>query len=369
MQSNCNTRTRCLGIISGRTATFLIAIGGCFAHLQTFSYLGILRDSFPQVPKARMSMFSQHAVNVASLYPSSTAVEPLHQIGDIQISQEMKTFDPDINYASTSVSPSSPTSSFSEPSKASTSNDDFVTESSRWFNLLPKTPTAYADAQDQAVWSALEESQDEERRSWEAAGKLTSAMRAYALICVVACILGAYGVLRVSKNLERLDQVDMNNFQNNLVFLKLFVLSSVFDMLLFALTVISLGIIVTYPDIRTLLCEQIASGEVHSFLAYMRGANKGTARPSPADDFSFSGSTAPTLSSAITKMPTTSLLSRAAGGFWKRALTQDDAAAPSIYWWDNMLDNMLENESCDDVFSSFIVPFGLLICLVYLAIR
>lgn len=67
------------------------------------------------------------------------------------------------------------------------------------------------------------------------------------------------------------------------------------------------------------------------------------------------------------------LLGRAATSFWKRATSetpdQSSESLPAGYWWDSLLDNLLENENCDDVLESVLLPLGLVISLVYLALR
>lgn len=187
-------------------------------------------------------------------------------------------------------------------------------------------------------------------------------------------------------------------FQANLLSLRIFLLSSVLDTIFFALTVVSIGILITYADIRSLMCEQIASGEVHALLAYLRGANRGHATPAPPDDPTYVTAAAPTPaaseaggmarpmsngsmpmarrapSMSVATLPAMSLISQASSNLWKRALgagtaTDDEATASSFTWWDSMLDNLLDNESCDEIFASLLVPLGLLLSLLYLAIR
>lgn len=67
------------------------------------------------------------------------------------------------------------------------------------------------------------------------------------------------------------------------------------------------------------------------------------------------------------------LLGHAASTFWKRTMSKATNATtdslPHTYWWDSMLDNLLEYENCDDVLESVIIPLGLIISLVYLALR
>lgn len=150
-------------------------------------------------------------------------------------------------------------------------------------------------------------------------------------------------------------------------------MSSFLDVLLFSFSVISMCIIITYPEIRAMLCEQISSGELHALLSYMRGANNNTAAPTLVDIDNSSGasSAAAALASPAAPSSSTTFLSYAAvGSLWKRAVaSSDEASTAHLYWWDTLIDNMLENESCDDIFVSVLVPLGLVICLAYLALR
>jgi hypothetical protein len=232
-----------------------------------------------------------------------------------------------------------------------------------------------------AIWRAQQAGQDEERRSWETARRLTTIMRVYAFLSALACMLGLYGVVRSSLGATRM-----------------FVVSSFLDVFLFALSLVSFCIIITYPGVRAMLCEQISSGELHSFLSYMHGANHDAAKaadatsqlaPTSSPIVQLTSSAAAlvigssggqmtvvekrTSSAAAAALePAARFISYASGPLWKRALaatSNESSSLTHIYWWDTLLDDMLENESCDDIFISVLVPMGLIVCLTYLALR
>ncbi|PWN34861.1 uncharacterized protein FA14DRAFT_110662, partial [Meira miltonrushii] len=192
--------------------------------------------------------------------------------------------------------------------------------------------------------------QDEERKSWEAARILTTIMRIYSIISALACVFGVYGVVK-----------------SNLLATRLFFVSSFIDLFLFTLSVMSLCVIVTYPEVRAMLCEQISSGELHSLLNYMRVTDS-----SSSFDSSTTKASVTLSDSANTVLPAANFISRSASAFWKRASVSDGSNGNSsghVYWWDMLFDDMLENESCDDIFLSVLVPIGLFACLAYIAVR
>ena len=138
--------------------------------------------------------------------------------------------------------------------------------------------------------------------------------------------------------------------QSNLLCTRIFVLSSSIDLFLCALSFISLGIIVTYPNIRGLICEELSSTSAVIMDIDNPSGHDIRSPPGPV-----------------------SLLGRAASTFWKRALddtsSQTSDSLPATYWWDSLRDSLLDNENCDDVLESVLIPLGLVVCLVYLALR
>jgi hypothetical protein len=132
------------------------------------------------------------------------------------------------------------------------------------------------------------------------------------------------------------------------------VLSSSLDLFLCALSLVSLGIIVTYPNIRGLICEEISSTS-----AVILDMNQSSSGPD------LRSSAGPVV-----------LLGRAASSFWKRALSSSSEAgdqlsepSSSTYWLDSLRDSILENENCEDVLESVLIPLGLVLSLIYMALR
>jgi hypothetical protein len=337
----------CLGFISPRSATLLLALFGLIAHIQQFNYLGILHDTFPHVPKVR---------SIASTSTTIETTRPSLISGGANVVLDSEVVAAEEEQASrietqTQSLVNDITDSVKSNASTSVWKDAAVKRPIRWFNLLPsryqqpsdnnnKTPTsggasiAYT-AMDQD-YKARQRDQEADRKSWEAARTLTRAIRWYAAMCAFAALCGVIGVIR-----------------SNLFCTRIFVLVSTLDLLWCALSLISLGIIVTYPNIRSLICEELSNtSTVILDLDQSSGNN-------------LRSTTGPVM-----------LLSRAASTFWKRSSSSLEASVPnpadtlsSGYWWDSLLDNILENENCEDVLESVLLPLGLVACLIYLALR
>lgn len=202
---------RCFGFISARTATLLIAFAGCIVQLHTFTYLDVLRDSFPQIPKARWPA----ATPAADIRQSSSVGR--HTFGWVRptsvIVLDSEVTGPGIDRPfdkQQRPGPSVPPTRLPYPDAVAPSLPDFdsagefsssdwpssAARPTRWFNLLPTKQTPDA-SEDDATWRAQLASQDEERRSWQAARLATSVIRVYAFLGALACAMGVYGVLRV----------------------------------------------------------------------------------------------------------------------------------------------------------------------------
>lgn len=128
-------------------------------------------------------------------------------------------------------------------------------------------------------------------------------------------------------------------------------LSSTLDLFLCALSLVSFGIIVTYPSIRALICEELSN--TSTVILDLDETSSHNLR----------SSTGPVL-----------LLGRAASTFWKRTMSDSNGGSggdslSSAYWWDSLLDNVMESENCDDVLESVLIPIGLVASLIYLALR
>lgn len=139
--------------------------------------------------------------------------------------------------------------------------------------------------------------------------------------------------------------------QSNIFCTRIFVLSSTVDLFLCAFSLVSFGIIVTYPNIRALVCEELSN--TSTVILDLDETSSHDLR----------SSTGPVL-----------LLGRAASTFWKRTISDTSAGSSSetlssAYRWDSLLDNIMENENCDDVLESVLIPVGLVVSLVYLALR
>lgn len=389
-------RLRCFGLISSRVATFLLALFGLIAHMQTFKHLEVLYDSFPQIPQTRNGVLpisasftfwsdpknenGNHGPRPStSIRPSIPANVVLDSEMDMLNNDQQSRIDRGKSHSMIkenaeihSDTPAPLSWSAYEGTSSTTvqkaknvaassiiSSEDLIkmVKPTRWFNLLPKRPWTEGKAtpEEAAIWRAQLKDQDEERKSWDAARTLTTIMRIYSIASALACLIGVYGVVR-----------------SNLFATRLFFVSSFVDLFLFTLSIMSLCVIVTYPEIRAILCEQISSGELHSLLNYMRGIDsKALSSSSSLEDHTNEASIALS-DSANTILPAANFISRSASLLWKRASNLDKANGNSsnrVYWWDTLIDDMLENESCDDIFLSVLVPIGLIACLSYIALR
>lgn len=387
-------RSRCFGVISSRVATLLLALFGLIAHMQTFKHLEVLYDSFPQIPHTRngvlpvsplISSLAEHKYANGRNGPRPSVIIRPSIPADVVLDSEMNGMNNDQKliesgtqtsksnenvYSSSNnfapvPSPTSDSTGSSTVSKAKSvaaaaaamSSEDLIAmvKPTRWFNMLPTRPgEEKVTPEEAAIWRAQLKDQDEERKSWEAARILTTIMRFYSIASALACLFGVYGVLK-----------------SNLLATRLFFVSSFIDLFLLTLSVMSLCVIVTYPEVRAMLCEQISSGELHSLLNYMRVTD-----PSSSSSSSFDASTTDAsiaLSDpANTVLPAANFISRSASALWKRASVSDGNNGNSsnhVYWWDMLIDDMLENESCDDIFLSVLVPISLFVCLAYIAVR
>lgn len=202
-------RSRCLGLIAPRTATLLLALLGVVAHMQTFRHLEVLYDSFPQVPRPRVGPSGSrhepgysvqhskhpHAQPAVSSYVALDSTSDRHHIANaiaaaFHGSQRLPASQTD----SAKVADATAVSGL-------TTSEDLLAmvKPTRWFNLLPKRPWSEEKPtpEEAAIWRAQQAGQDEERKSWEAARRLTKVMRFYALLSAVASLFGVYGVLKV----------------------------------------------------------------------------------------------------------------------------------------------------------------------------
>lgn len=218
MTTSSSGRVSCLGIISPRSATLLLALLGCVAHIQQFNYLSNLHDSFPHVPKVRSLPPTTISGNDYVTPPTVTPAAELpksyiHAVTNID--ESLTHTDAVTSIASTSAiyNLASPNVKGKNGSLKSTSKEAAaaLAKPARWFNLLPSRfpqndsksanvaaassiPSGFVE-QD---WKARQRDQEEDRKSWEAARSLTLIVRLYALICAVMCLCGVIGVLRVS---------------------------------------------------------------------------------------------------------------------------------------------------------------------------
>lgn len=299
----------CLGLISPRTATLLLALLGLVAHIHTFVHLKSLQESFPDVPK-RLPMLAS----------SSTLASPTTKKA------------PSVSHLPTPLASS--ISSQSEANEAAAGSYwSSLQEDGRWFNLLSNSsPRNSSPADDQ--------SQDEERRSWEAAKTLARLMRGYAALSALACLLGIVGVTK-----------------SHLLSTRIFVLASFLDVFLCALSLLSLSLLATYPEIRALACDQVSSGEIQATLSFFH------ARPPPPPSSS-NGSAA--------LSPRRSVAASFVDDIFRRNSADREVAASSdvsTVWWDAVMDNVFASENCDEVFATTVVPLILVFSFVYLALR
>lgn len=157
-------------------------------------------------------------------------------------------------------------------------------------------------------------------------------------------------------------------FQHHLLSTRIFVLASFLDVFLCALSLLSLSLLATYPEVRALACDQVSSGEIHALLAFFRGSGSPASSSSPSS----SRMAAHSLSLGPSPPSTSNTAAAFVDNLFRRASHGQSSASTAdvgTVWWDALMDNVFASENCDEVFATTVVPLILVFSLIYLALR
>lgn len=311
--------------VSPRTATLAIAILGIIIHLNTYSWLGSLSASLPDVPER----------GSGPAPPASAAFAPSAD----RFSHSAAKLDQLIDLAA------------SDTDSAANKNvylPEWVAEAKAYLkaqglSFVPRPGEPHAESPPKPVgrvkpkdaipdhrFDAPEPSsasfqylddgaEDIERMQWHALRLVISTLRWYILLSVLCCCAGVVGVLR-----------------SNLLLSRLFAVHSFLDFLLSTLSLFALAIVCTYPTVRAHVCDELGSGELQAWLSPSRTA---VLPQSPSS---------PTQGSAAPGSPDVTL------------------TAPG---WETMLDGVFASENCEESFRTTLVPLLMAFGLFFTAVR
>ncbi|KAF6767382.1 hypothetical protein PSEUBRA_004456 [Kalmanozyma brasiliensis GHG001] len=312
--------------VSPRTATLAIAMLGIIIHLNTYSWLGSLSASLPDVPERGSGQAP----------PASAAFVPSAD----RFSHSAAKFDRLIDLAAAVDSEGSANKNVYLP--------EWVAEAKAYLkaqglSFVPRQGEPHAESLPNPVGSVKAKdvvpdrrfeapdptsasfhylddgAEDIERMQWHALRLVIRTLRWYILLSVVCCCAGVVGVLR-----------------SNLLLSRLFVVHSFLDFLLSTLSLLALAIVCTYPTVRAHVCDEFGSGELQAWLSLPRAAALPQSPSSPTQSSGGAGSPDVTLT------------------------------APG---WEAMLDGVFASENCEESFRTTLVPLLMAFGLFFTAVR
>ncbi|GAC99360.1 expressed protein [Pseudozyma hubeiensis SY62] len=328
---------------SPRTATLTIAILGIFIHLNTYSWLGSLSSTLPDVPDR----------NFASRPPGSAPFAPLADIfansaatGDRLLDTTAAAAEADgtankhiylpewvaeakaylkaqgLSYVPTQSNAGADASA-NKNSAAGSGKANNAVAYGRYSDTSGGPPAGYEILDDGA--------EDAERAQWDALRLVIGTLRWYILFSVACCCAGVVGVLR-----------------SQLLLSRLFVIHSFLDFLLSTLSLFALAIVCTYPNVRAHLCDEFGSGELQGW--FSSSQSTGTA----------SGALGNTAHSDVNNLAQSAGTTLSSGSF-------DVTATAS--GWETLLDGVFAAENCEEGFRTTVVPLLMVFGLFFAAVR
>lgn len=303
------------GCISPRSATLAIAILGIIIHLNTYSWLGALTSSLPDVPEraqgppppasAAFVPSPDKFVNSAAKAGQLANLEAYAHAGSADGAGEKHVYLPEW------VAEAKAYLKAQGLSEIPTQGNPAVTEAIKSTpNSRPVDAVHHNDAADPAIdFQVLDDgAEDVERMQWEALRLVIGTLRWYIVLSVVCCCAGVIGVLR-----------------SQLLLSRLFVIHSFLDFLLSTLSLFALAIVCTYPSVRAHLCDEFGSGEVQAWFSSSRvGKLAGVGKHALAN----AGSTPPAV------------------GVPGSAAGSDVTVVAS--GWETLLDGVFASENCEE---------------------
>lgn len=333
--SSSSSGSGLLGCISPRTATLAIAVLGIIIHLNTYSWLGTLSSTLPDVPERGLAT----AAFVPSADRFSNSAVKADQLIDFDMYAKQVAGDATTNnrvylpewiaeakaYLKAQGLSFPPTQGSQGSSSAKLNANAKANQASGRFNdATDASGIGYQVIDDGA--------EDVERIQWDALRLVIGTLRWYILLSVICCCAGVIGVLR-----------------SNLLLSRLFVIHSFLDFLLSTLSLLALAIVCTYPSVRAHLCDEFGSGELQSWFSSSKagriaGSNTNTAQ---ALVNGASSSSSPGLSGSGSGSDVTVVASG----------------------WDTLIDGVFASENCEESFRTTVVPLLMVFGLFFTAVR
>lgn len=307
------------GCIPPRTATLAIAILGIIIHLNTYSWLGALSSTLPDVPERGSAVAGGIGAPVPApaFVPSpdrfANSAAKGEQLIDLDLykntqegSAEGKhVFLPEwVAEAKAYLKAQGLSFTPSGPDAGTTHKDHKPAE--------PASTNHYEATEGLEVLD--DGAEDVERMQWDALRLVIGTLRWYILLSVVCCCAGVVGVLR-----------------SQLLLSRLFVIHSFLDFLLSTLSLFALAIVLTYPSVRAHLCDEFGNGELQSLFSTPPPSNSPPTTPPPSSTQGADGT--------------------AASG------------------WETLLDGVFASENCEESFRTTLVPLLMVFGLFFTAVR
>ncbi|KAJ1030087.1 hypothetical protein NDA16_001000 [Ustilago loliicola] len=331
------------GCISPRTATLAIAVLGIIIHLNTYSWLGTLSSTLPDVPERGLATPPPPAS--AAFIPSadrfSNSAAKADQLIDLDMYAKQAAADSTTNnrvylpewVAEAKAYLRAQGLSF-VPTQGSESSSNAKLNTFGKANEAASTPGRYNDATDASGigYQVIDDgAEDVERMQWDALRLVIGTLRWYILLSVICCCAGVIGVLR-----------------SNLLLSRLFVIHSFLDFLLSTLSLFALAIVCTYPSVRAHLCDEFGSGEVQSWFSSSKAGRVAGSTTNSASALVNSGS------------------SSQPGGHPASGSSDVTVVASG---WETLLDGVFASENCEESFRTTVVPLLMVFGLFFTAVR
>lgn len=336
-----------LGCISPRTATLAIAILGIILHLNTYSWLGALSSTLPDVPQrgsAPSPPASAAFVPSPDRFANSAPKDVLSQLESYahappagEDAANKNVYLPEwiaeakaylkaqgLSYVPNQSPAAAPDAAANKSATSGKSVEAIAPPSGRPFEAADAAAVNYQIMDEGA--------EDAERMQWDALRLVIGTLRWYILLSVVCCCAGVVGVLR-----------------SQLLLSRLFVLHSFLDFLLSTLSLFALALVCTYPSVRAHLCDEFGSGELQAWFSPSKTA-KGSAVGSAGAQVIPSNAGVGSNGAGV------------GGGAGPDGIVDSSG-------WETLLDGVFASENCEESFRTTLVPLLLVFGLLFTAVR
>ncbi|SPO21219.1 uncharacterized protein UTRI_00696 [Ustilago trichophora] len=329
------------GCISPRTATLAIAILGIIIHLNTFSWLGALSSTLPDVPERGAAppasaafipsadRFAHSAAKADQLINLDIYAHPPSAAANDDASGNKNVYLPEwVAEAKAYLKAQGLTLVPTQGNSAEASSNKISTNNKASEATIPGRFTDAASDASPISYQVLEDGAEQvERMQWDALRVVISTLRWYILFSVLCCCAGVIGVLR-----------------SQLLLSRLFVIHSFLDFLLSTLSLFALAIVCTYPSVRAHLCDEFGSGELQAWFS----PSKPSALP-------------PKVAQAMSDSATRNARTVAPGSLGDVTVVASG--------WETLLDGVFASENCEESFRTTLVPLLMVFGLFFTAVR